>query len=349
MVSWFGAVQSQLFAGGAWGIGQRCIDLDEPGFRAAFDAGAILRTHVLRPTWHFVTPADLRWMQQLTAPAVQAANALYYRRGGLDDALFHRCAEIVYGGLEGGLHLTRAEIAELLARKGIDAAGNRLAYIVMWCELEALICSGPMRGRQHTYALVDERTSGSSQDIDAVHDREGALAELARRYFTSHGPALIRDFAWWSGLRITEARRAVNLAGDLAEQRIEGQVYFCGPEAVGPAVSPDAGDQVRLLPNYDEFVVAYQDRSALFSSAGQANGYGGMDALTNNLVVHQGQVVGTWKPQFGAGRVRVAVTGSRASEAGLLVRQAPALEGATARYGRFLGLPADLELVSQPS
>ena len=180
-VAWFGAVQSQEFAGSAWGIGQRCAGLDEAGFRRVFDAGGVVRTHVLRPTWHLVTPADLRWMQALTAPRVHAANAPYYRRSELDPATLARCADVISGALAGGQELTRKELGAALAAGGIEPGDPlRLGLITMWCELEALICSGAMRGRQHTYALVDERLPEASP-----RERDEALGALARRYFAS--------------------------------------------------------------------------------------------------------------------------------------------------------------------
>ncbi len=294
-----------------------------------------MRTHILRPTWHLVAPADPQWMQALTAPQVHRASAFYYRKAGLDDAVFQRCADVISSALEDGEYLTRAEIAAVLERSGIAAEGNRLAYIVMWCELEALICSGPMRGRQHTYALVAERIA----DEGGVRglERDAALAELARRYFTSHGPAQMRDFAWWSGLRITEARQAVRLAGaDLEEQRLDGQAYFSDPAQSAHAAGETT---VCLLPNYDEFVVAYQDRSALFGSAAGAPALAGMDALTNNLVVKDGQVVGTWKPEPRSGQVRVVVTTTQPVAL-------QALERATQRYGQYLGVEAELGLLT---
>ena len=325
-VSWFGAVQAQHFAGASWAIGQRCADLDEAGFRQAFDDGAILRTHVLRPTWHLVAPADLRWMLALSAPQVHATSDFYYRKAGLDGATFQRCADVIVEALEAGDYRTRKELAAALADRGIQADGNRLAYIVMWCELEAIICSGPIRGRQHTYALVNER-------VPAVPNRslDWGLAELARRYFTSHGPAQLRDFAWWAGLRITAARKGVKTAGsDIKERQIDGQRYFTGAEPSAPPVVPDG---VHLLPNYDELVVAYQDRSALFGAAIGA-GPGGMDALTNNLVVKAGRVIGTWKPTAGAKQVEVRVSLNAGTP-----DPGPALREGAESYGRFLGLP----------
>ena len=335
-VSWFGAVQAQLFAGSAWAIGQRCEGLDETSFRQAFDDGAILRTHVLRPTWHLVAPADLRWMLALTAPQVHATSDFYYRKAGLDDATFQRCADVIADALEDESHLTRQELAAALARRGIEAEGNRLAYIVMWCELEALICSGPMRGRQHTYALVDERVPAT-----ANRSRDWGLAELARRYFTSHGPALLRDFAWWAGLRITVARKGVKTAGSaIRELQLDGQQYFTGAE---PIALPAGTGNVHLLPNYDELVVAYQDRSALFENATGA-GLGGMDALTNNLVVRAGQVIGTWKPTVTSKTVEVVVSPDRAGQVPFSPAELAGLASATERYGRFLGLRSALNV-----
>lgn len=329
-VSWFGAVQSQLFGAAGWGIGQRCAGVDESALRAAFDAGRILRTHVLRPTWHFVAPADLRWMLALTAPRVHAASALTYRNSELDDVLLHRCAELITAALEGDQQLTRTELAAVLARQGINAGGVRLAYIVMWCELEGVICSGRMRGRQHTYALVNERIAPT-----VARERDWALAELARRYFDSHGPAQVRDFAWWSGLRPADARSAVEfIRADLDEQIHDGRSYWCG---TGSVPAGGTAPQVHPLPNFDEFVVAYQDRSALFGSPESEGEHAGIAALSNNLLVSRGHAAGTWKSTVKAGRVRVAATLSTACDT-------DALAEAAAGYGRFLGLPFDLDV-----
>ncbi len=192
-------MQSQEFAGSAWAVGQRCTGVDETTFRRAFDDGRILRTHVLRPTWHLVSSADLRWMQSLTAPRVQAANASYYRRCALDAATLTRSADLIAASLAAGRQLTRNEVREVLSHGGVEPGDTlRLSLIVMWCELEALICSGAMRGKQHTYALVDDRAPAAP-----VLDRDEALGEVARRYFASHGPA---DIAGCLVVRSDEVR-----------------------------------------------------------------------------------------------------------------------------------------------
>lgn len=320
-VGWFGAVQSQDFAGSVWGVGQRCAAVDEAGVRQLFDAGGLVRTHVLRPTWHLVRPQDLRWMLALTAGRIHAGNATYYRRSELDPVTLAGCADLISAALSGGRQRTRTELAAVLAAGGVPASGLRLGLIMMWCELEALICSGAMRGRQHTYALVDERVPMTPR-----RDRDEALGELALRYFTSHGPAEVADFAWWSGLTLTEARRAVEAAGELPG------------ELRSPSSLPAPAPAVHLLPNYDEYVVAYQDRSALFSTPAVARDLAGMSVLTAAVIMERGQVAGAWSRTIDGSRVRVTaslrVTLSQTSQG--------ALEAATRRYGRFLGKPVDL-------
>ncbi len=317
-VGWFGAVQSQDFAGSAWGVAQRCAALDEAGFRAAFDAGALVRTHVLRPTWHLVAPADLRWMQALTARRVHALNAPYYKQSGLDPATLTRSAELITTALAGGHQLTRAEVGSTLAAGGVQAAGQRLGLIMMWCELEAVVCSGAMRGRQHTYALVDERIPPA-----AGVEPDEALGELARRYLASHGPAGAGDLAWWSGLTKAEAVRGIDIAGELPR----------------PPVASRPGPAVHLLPNFDEYVVAYQDRSALFSSDAMARELAGMNILAAAPVMHRGRVAGGWKRAIEGSRVRLTVS----LRVALSATAQRALETAARRYGRFLGKPVDFE------
>jgi hypothetical protein len=282
-----------------------------------FDAGALVRTHVLRPTWHLVAPADLRWMQALTARRVHALNAPYYKRHELDQATLSRSAALISRALTPG-HLTRAELAAVLDAGGVSADGQRLGLIMMWCELEAIVCSGAMRGRQHTYALVDERIPATD-----VLEPDEALGELARRYFTSHGPAGVADFAWWSGLTKTEAARAIEAAGEIA----------------APPLSSGRTPAVHLLPNFDEYVVAYQDRSTLFGSAALAGDLAGMGVLASAVILDRGRVAGGWKRTFEGSRVRLRAT-LRTSLSQTAER---ALEAAAHRYGRFLGKPVALE------
>ncbi len=190
VVAWLVAVQAQEYTGAKAALGWRAGGLDDTAVERAFAAGEILRTHVLRPTWHFVTPADIRWLLKLTGPRVHQVNGGMYRRLELDEATLRRCAGVITGALQGGRALTRDQLRDALAAAGIatsggpDRNGQRLAYIVMWAELEGLIASGPRLGKQFSYMLLDERAPAGG-----AFDRDAALAELARRYVRSHGPA----------------------------------------------------------------------------------------------------------------------------------------------------------------
>lgn len=279
ILEWYGAVQGQEFLPAKWGLAQRTKALTNADLDRAFDAGQILRTHMLRPTWHLVSPADIRWIQMATAPGVQRFNAYWYRVNGLSTRVRARGVDVIARALEGGAHLTRLELAEALRRARIVAKSARLAALVMNAELEAVICSGPRRGRQLTYALVDERAPRQR-----AKTRDEALAELTRRYFRAHGPATVRDFAWWSSLRVAEAREGIALAG-LREQRVDGLSMWSVEDETRP---PRAAASVRLLPIYDEYFVAYRERRHITTRLE------GLDRFGNYLVA-DGKLIGAWR------------------------------------------------------
>ena len=327
-VAWLGAVQAQDHAGARWAIGQRVRGCTDADVERAFEDGRLLRTHVLRPTWHLVLPADLRWLLALTAPRVKAAMASYDRKLDLTPSVYRRSAAALEKALRGP-PLTRGELALALERAGIAARGQRLAHLVMRAELDALLVSGPRRGKQHTYALFDARVPPSPP-----RPRDEAVAALAARYFRSHGPAQVHDFAWWSGLGVTEARAGVAAQGTrLVSEEVDGKTYWLDPAAPSPRVKRPA---VRLLPNYDELVVAYRDHTATLDPALGRRLHALPGTLDRHLVTVDGRVVGGWWATAGKGEVRV---GTR-----LLRRLGPAERAALLaevdRYGRFLGLPA---------
>ncbi|MCU0495542.1 MAG: winged helix DNA-binding domain-containing protein, partial [Chloroflexaceae bacterium] len=207
VVAWLGAVQAQEYAHARWGLGLRLPGATDAAIEQALTDGRILRTHVMRPTWHFVTPADIRWLLALTAPRVHKVNAHMYRKCELDKALFARSNAAIVKALESGQHLTRAELGVALGQVGMQAEGTRLSLIVMAAELEGLVCSGARRGKQFTYALLDDHAPKTRHLT-----REEGLAELTRRYFSSHGPATIQDFSWWSGLTQADVKVGLELA-----------------------------------------------------------------------------------------------------------------------------------------
>lgn len=288
-VARLGAVQAQDWAGAKWALAQRVPGTTEAGVDRLFDEGAILRTHVLRPTWHAVLPQDVRWLLALTAPRVKLRTASRDRMLGVDAALLSRTHRAIADALARRGPLTRTELKAALDAAGLALASDVFSHAVIHAELDALVVSGPRRGAQHTYALLDQRAPHAVE-----LDRDAALAELARRYFTTRGPAQIADFCWWSGLTVTDARHAVHLAGDaLVHERIEGHSYWLSASA---APAPPATGIVHLLPNYDELTVAYSDRRALMPDGlvPPAFGRGG---VLGPVVTVDGVVRGEWKPR----------------------------------------------------
>lgn len=329
LVGWLGAVQSQEYADAKWALGIRSPGMTDAQVEQAFTDGRILRTHVMRPTWHFVTPEDIRWLLALTAPRVHAVSAYYYRSHGLDETLLRRCDEVIARGLQGGQQLTRAELAEKLAAAGVEAAGNRLAHIVMHAELEGVVCSGARRGKQFTYALLDERAPNAR-----VLARDEALVELVRRYFSSHGPAQVQDFVWWSGLTVADTKAGLEmLKGEIVSELIGGKTYWYAASQV--AAQTVAAPKVYLLHAYDEYGVAYKDRADFLNPAfaGDAN-----TAVYSGYFLIDGQVAGNWKRTF---RKKVTLI-EYAAFRELSSAESAAFEAAVQLYSKFLELPVSI-------
>jgi hypothetical protein len=334
VVAWFGAVQAQEYGPARWALGLRLQgEPADAAVAAAFDEGRLLRTHVLRPTWHFVTPADLRWMLALTGPRIQRAMTPYDRRLEIDAPLLKKARRIFERTLAATPHQTRAELAEALAAKGIEASGQRLAHFVMHAELDAVICSGPRRGKQFTYALVDQRAPGAPR-----LDPDQALETLVVRFFRSHGPATARDFSWWSGLRISDATRVLqHLRAPSIE--IDGLRYWWIETDVPSAT---ARSIVHLLPIYDEYAVAYRDRVLVSHGPPPAAAGPSRSAVFQHALVIDGQIVGTWRVQASARGSAVDVYPVRR----LTAAERADLGAAAERYERFLGVPVRLRIVA---
>jgi hypothetical protein len=318
------AVQAQDFAGAKWGVGQRVRDATEADLDRAYNEGAILRTHVMRPTWHFVLPEDIRWLQALTSPRVHALNAYQNRQLELDAAEHRKSARVLTKALRDGNYMTRAEIGAAYQAAGIEATGLRLAYLVMHAELNALICSGPLRGKQFTYALVDERAPSAR-----TMGREESLAELAMRFFSRHGPARVQDLAWWSGLTVIDAKAGVALAGStLQSEVVGGETYWFGADSRPPRASTA---RPHLLPNYDEYLIAYRDSSGVLDRE-RFPEVTTVD-LSNHFVVWDGRIVGGWQRNLAGGEisVRLRLFGEFGVDA---IR---AIESELRRYEGFVG------------
>jgi hypothetical protein len=335
VVQWLGAVQSQDYAPAKWSVGRRARGGNDADLEQAFARGAILRTHVLRPTWHFVLPADIRWMLELTAPRVQALSAYYFRQQGLDSALLDKCDALLAGALRGGNHLTRKEVAAMLERSGITATGTRLGHLLMNAELNGILCSGPVKGKQHTYALLDERAPDASR-----LDRDEALAELTLRYFTGHGPATVKDFRWWSSLTIADINKGLEMVGArLDHETIDGRSYWF---AEPPPSSASPSPTVELLQPYDEYLVGYSESKYVLDVSGAARSGPRDRTVFNAVVILDGQVAGHWRRTVGRDSVLIEV----ALYAPFEDAQTAALHAAAARHGEFLGRPTNVTVVA---
>jgi len=329
VVSCLGAVQSQEFTLAKWGLGLRGNGLTEAAIDREFDDGRILRTHILRPTWHFVAPADIRWMLAVSGPRVHAANAHYYQKTGADPSYLSRSRKVMERALAGGNALTRTELAERFARSGITAAGMLLAYLVMHAELEGVICSGPRRAKQFTYMLLEERVPRAKKLT-----RDEALAELVRRYFTSHGPATIQDFCWWSGMTVRDTKVALgSIASEVVRETIGGESYWMMPSA---APTPRQSDTVDLLPIYDEYLISYKDRTAMQDPL--KPGEKRVDDDYGSFLMIDGKLAGRWRRIEGKSSIDVAVTPYRK----LTRSQQRGLAATVKRFSEFAGRNATL-------
>lgn len=330
MVAYFGAVQGQEYGPSKWGLGLRLPHLDDTLIEAEFTKGQILRTHLLRPTWHFVAAEDIRWLLMLTAPRVNAINQFTYRKMELAGADFIRCNNIISKALEGGKQLTRDELNSELKKHKIEASGVRLVSIMMQAELDGLICSGARQGKQFTYALLEERVPKTK-----TKTREEALAELAKRYFTSRGPATVKDFSVWSGLHMTDCRTALELVKPQFENTfVANETYYFDGTIVSKKSNPE---NLYLLPIYDEMIMGYKNRDALLQYMFKTDGK--IDVVFDNMIIFDGQIIGSWKRTIKPKQIEITYNFLEKPTK----KQWAAFEKCLIRFGEFNNLP-----VTQP-
>lgn len=291
-------VQAQEPAHAFWSLGMRTADTTYASVQGEFDAGAFVRTHILRPTWHFVAAADLRWILAATSPRVEQRNAGMYRKLGLDESARGRATEIMVAALAGGHYLTRPELGHRLESAGLSATGQRLAYLVMHAELAGIVCSGPMRGAQHTYALLAERIPPAPSGA--------GVAELVRRFFLGHGPASLADFSRWSSLTLRTAQAGLDQVQDqLRRDEVEGVELWSDADAApaAQAIQASVAGRAWLLPLYDELTLSYPQLN--FEVAVGHPHPSGADRFVGSVIdgVHD---VGLWKRTVSGRRVGVS-------------------------------------------
>jgi len=323
VVAHLGAVQAQDYAGAKWALGLRMQKSSDAAMEKAMALGSIIRTHVLRPTWHFITPADARWMIDLTAQRINAFSASRYRQLGLDGPVFTRSNDALAKALEDGKQLTRDEVMAALNNAGIKTNDLRFIHLLMHAELDKVICSGGRQGKQFTYALFDDRIPAG-----AAIDKEQALAKLAERYFNSRGPATLHDFAWWGGITLAEAKTGLEAVKTrLNSAVVDGRTFWMPNEQ---AMTPGKSRSAYLLPAFDEFAVAYADRTATVNARYTAQA---RHVIFDPSIVVNNQVVGTWKRSLKKKGVDISL-----NLFGKITQlQKKRVEAAAARYRKFIG------------
>ena len=328
VVTWLGGVQAQDYHWAKWSIGLRMPDSTDATVQHAIAGGTIVRTWAVRGTLHFVAAADIHWLLPLLAPRIYATNKRRYWQLGLDEATLARSTAVIGRALEGGRRLIRSQIAAVLEADGISAAGQRMPYMLQRAALEGVICQGPPEGREPTYVLLSEWIRGPGGSV-----RGGNLADLADRYFASHGPASAQDFAWWAGLAMSAAREAIEGASLLVPVTSKGMGLWATEEK---PPEPSSAPEAHALSPFDGCLLGYKDRSAALdlSYAKRVNAGGGMPKPT---IILNSKVVAVWKRWTKDGKLVAEVEAFRSLSKG----EERLVDNAVRRYAAFAQLPLD--------
>lgn len=328
VVAWLGGLQGQDYPGAKWSVGLRLPAATDAEVQRAIDTGRIVRTWPMRGTLHLVAAEDVRWMLALTSPGNLKGSAARRRQLELDDTTLARCRDVFIRALAGGRQKRRDELYAALEEAGITTAGQR-GYHLLWnAALHGLICFAAMAGREQAFALQDEWIPPTRP-----RSRDEALAELALRYFTSRGPATIHDFAWWSGLGVTEAQAGLEaVKAHLVRETLDGRACWLSPDVDVPEGLPRAF----ALPGFDEYLLGYKDRGAVLAAADADKVCPGANGVFAPTMVLDGRVVGTWKRTLR----RASVDITPQPFIGLDEDGSEAFDRAARRYAAFLGLPA---------
>lgn len=309
LVAHLGAIQAQDYEMAKWAIALRIADAQITTIEQAINQREIFRTHILRPTWHIVSADDIRWMLAITAPNIKRTITSMMKKLEIDEPTLVKSMDIIQQVLANQNALTRPEIMEQLSQNGIKTNDLRSSHLMMYAELESIVCNGSWKGKQLSYLLLDEVVPNKQ-----VLEKEEALALLAKKYFMSHGPASLQDYIWWSGLTVKDAKEGLELAKSVLQSiEVEGQTYWFQDL---PEMTQEHLDAIYLLPAFDEFLVSYKDRTASIEAQFHP------EAMTVNgifkpIIVKNGQTIGTWKRYIQKDKAQVETTFFEAKHAHL--------------------------------
>jgi hypothetical protein len=287
IVGRMGAMQAQDFEMAKWAIGIRLPGSTQQTIESAINKGEIIRTHLMRPTWHLVSSDDIYWMLELTAPQIKASMKFRDKQLELTESVYKKSRSILERSLQGNNHLSREELISEYKKANIAVDMNRASHLLMRAELDGIVCSGRLKNGKPTFALLEEWVKKTK-----VVKREDALTLLANKYFTSHGPATIHDFKWWSGLTVSESKQALEMIKPKLVSETSGkQVYWFNSKE---SVLKFHDQTVQLLPAYDEFIISYKDRSAVFPHDDFRKAVS-INGVFRPVIVIKGQVAGIWQ------------------------------------------------------
>ncbi|HEY3371217.1 MAG TPA: winged helix DNA-binding domain-containing protein [Prolixibacteraceae bacterium] len=287
LVAWMGAMQAQDYTQAKWAIGVRLPHLTEQQIESAFNGGEIFRTHLMRPTWHFVSADDIYWMLELTAPQIKSVLNSRHRELGLTEALVNQSHAVIEKALSGNQSMSRESLLQELQKANIPTDLQRASHFMLRAEIDGLICSGVIQGKKQTYALLSERVP-----VKKTLSKDEALAKLAKSYFTSHGPATLPDFVWWSGLPVTAARKGLEMNKPGLNSFVLGpDTYWFSQQETHVKKLPDS---VYLLPAFDEFLISYKNRSAVITAEDHKKAIS-ENGIFRPVVLVNGQISGLWK------------------------------------------------------
>ncbi|MEP7134595.1 MAG: winged helix DNA-binding domain-containing protein [Chloroflexota bacterium] len=324
LVRWMGAMQAQDFAMVKWAVGVRLPNSTEQTVETAINNGEIIRTHLLRPTWHLVSADDIYWLLALSAPQLRSSVNSRHKELGLSETVISKSNSVLERSLRDGNHLTREELAAEFGKAKINTLDNRLSHLLMQAELDGVVCSGATKNGKPAYALLEERVPRTKSLT-----KDEALEKLAQKYFTSHCPATLQDFVWWSGLPVGDAKRALELVKpDLISETINSQTYWFDKSFSVPKFSKES---VYLLPAFDEFTISYKDRSAALPFEDQKKTISD-NGIFRPIVVINGQVTGVWKRTIKKDKVIVEVKLFKQPSKAIK----SLIENAAAQIGKFL-------------
>jgi hypothetical protein len=325
------AIQAQDFAQSLWAIGVRTPGSVRADVLAALASGAVVRSLPMRGTLHFVPAEDLGWMLRLTSARTLQGASTRFRNLGLEQGDLDRAESLVRKELAGGGSLSRDEFMKMLEANGISPEGQRGYHVIFYLSQIQLVCWGPPRGTQQALVLVDEWVRKPR-----LLDRDDALREFALRYFSGHGPATLKDYAWWTKLTLKDARAAIDAAsGELTEVVLRTNTadnhYWIGASGMAAAPSSAGAPAVVALPGFDEYLLGYQDRSLALAAEHSDLIVPGSNGIFLPIIVARGKVVGTWR----RGRKGATIEPDHFVEASQAQLTAFAREAR--RYARFAG------------